>query len=167
MSIRPHAFIASLLLLGGCAGDRGDCPGGDYAGLGRSEASLGLPSSLPSDLCTPAPAHLKAYLDGRDQGLMAYCRGPQGWNDGLTGDAETDFCDEDAFPDYVQAQRLAREHRQFEREADALRREIETLPEDEAGIKRRQLNRVIGEMEAIRGVATIREWVGPHGRGGD
>lgn len=166
MAHRIPALILTLLLLTGCAGDSGDCPGGDYVALGRAHASLGLPAALPSETCTPTSAHLAAYLDGRSEGLIAYCRGPQGWNDGLVGDGEPDLCAEETFPDYVQAQRLAREHRAFEREAESLRREIESLPEEEQGSKRRQLNRISGEMEAIRGVATIREWVGPQARGG-
>lgn len=159
--------LTLVLLLAGCASDSGDCPGGDYTALGREQAGLGLPASLPSDVCTPTPAHLQAYLDGRRQGLIAYCRGPQGWNDGLTGDADPEICVEDDFPDYVQAHRLAREHRQFEREAEALRREIEALPDDATGPQRRQLHRISGEMEAIRGVAVIREWVGPRSRAAD
>jgi hypothetical protein len=165
MTMIRTALPLILLLLAGCAADQGDCPGGDYAALGESEAALGLPATLPSEACTPTAANLEAYADGRRAGLIAYCRGPQGWNDGLTGEAERDFCAEDDFPDYAQAQRLAREHRAFEAEAAALRREIEALPEEEQGIKRRQLNRINGEMEAIRGVATIREWVGPQARG--
>jgi hypothetical protein len=166
--MNPKRLLPLLpLLLVGCATDRGDCPGGDYEALGRKEASLGLAASLPSQTCAPAQAQLAAYLAGRRAGLIDYCRGPQGWNDGLTGDAEPELCPEADFPDYVQARRLAREHRAFEREAEALRHEIEALPEEASGLQRRQLHRIHGEMEAIRGVATIREWVGPQARGGD
>ncbi|HRQ63539.1 MAG TPA: hypothetical protein PKZ76_01515 [Xanthomonadaceae bacterium] len=165
MPMRILALAASLLLLGGCTSDSGDCPGGDYAELGRKEAGLGMAATLPSATCTPGERSLADYLEGRREGLLVYCRGPQGWNDGLVGDAEPDLCPEDDFPDYVQAERLAREHRKFEREAEVLRREIDALPEEETGVQRRQLHRLIGEMEAIRGVATIREWVGPQGRG--
>ncbi|MDW8478735.1 MAG: DUF2799 domain-containing protein [Xanthomonadales bacterium] len=151
-----------LPLLAACAAE--DCPP-DPAALGREEGREGLAASLPSARCPLAGERLLAYQAAYRQGLSGYCSGRRGWIEGQRGREDPAPCRESEHPDFVQALRLGAEYARFATEVEGLRRELQHLPADGQAEAVRRIQRALAEMEAIRGVATVRGWTGSRGDG--
>ncbi len=148
-------FLSLAFALAGCAASQ--CPE-DPVALGRSEGRDGKAPSLPSAACRLPDEQLVAYQLAYRQGLSGYCTGARGWLEGQRGRQDPRPCEEQEHPDFVQALRLGAEYASFATEVERLRREIERLQGEEQNHAIRSMQRALAEMEAIRGVATVRGW---------
>lgn len=146
-------FLAVALTA--CA--RSECPP-DLEAAGLAEGREGQLPSLPNPGCRLRGERLLAYELAYRQGLSGYCTGPRGWIEGQRGRRDPSPCREQEHPDFVQAMRLGAEYAAFATEVETLRREIETRSGEAQDEAIRRIQRALSEMEAIRGVATVRGW---------
>lgn len=90
---------------------------------------------------------------------QAACSAVDGWQDGRAGKGRHDGCAE---TEYVEAHRLGASLHELEVEHRAIARKLADAPGVDAGPQRRRQRQLDNDIEAIRGVATIKGWpLGP------
>ena len=83
------------------------------------------------------------------------CSERNGWDTGRHGQPADAACEQD---DYLEGHRLGEALAGLRTERDALEVRIKTAPKDTIGVLRRQQRQLDVDIEAIRGVATLRGW---------
>ena len=83
------------------------------------------------------------------------CTAVDGWQDGRAGKGRSDGCAE---AEYVEAHRLGASLHELEVEYRDIARKLEAVPGVDAGVKQRRQRQLDNDIEAIRGVATIKGW---------
>lgn len=86
------------------------CKDTDWKRFGKNDGRLGIGEARRARLfrlCKSAgqPADLKAYREGRDEGLVAYCTPERGYRDGRTGRRYQRVCPKSTEPDFLQGYR--------------------------------------------------------------
>jgi hypothetical protein len=83
------------------------------------------------------------------------CDASTAWNDGRTGRIARPGCGEDA---YLEAHRLGEAVHALETERVAIIGELASLDETARAIRLRRQRQIDNDLEALRGIATIRGW---------
>lgn len=86
---------------------------------------------------------------------QAACSAVEGWQDGRAGEGRQDGCAE---AEYVEAHRLGASLHELEVEHRAIARKLAEAPGVDAGAQQRRQRQLDNDIEAIRGVATIKGW---------
>jgi hypothetical protein len=160
------AAVLAVLAISGCATlSERDCRSGDWADIGRTDGTRGLPlreleahrKACARHGVTPDEA---AYRRGRAEGLETYCRPAGGYVAGRSGEAYEDVCPEAAEREFLRAYRDGREIHRLLLDVQELRRRIdeyqiaamsgEYSPEDVTALRFRA-----GD---LAGALRLREW---------
>lgn len=100
-----------VMLLGSCATMSAEqCQAGDWSGQGFADGAAGLTMSRLNDHAEACAEHgitpdASAYGEGREHGLVEYCRPERGFREGRTGSAYAGVC-----PSYLEADFLPAYH---------------------------------------------------------
>ena len=105
----------TALAVSGCAGMNEDqCAASDWAAIGYEDGSNGQPSSRFGSYRKACGKHgvtpdFRAYQEGRDEGLVEYCRPSRGYNLGLSGGRYNGVCDAALEEEFLDAYRVGHE----------------------------------------------------------
>lgn len=86
---------------------------------------------------------------------QAACSAVDGWQDGRAGKGRHDGCGE---AEYVEAHRLGTSLHELEVEHRAIARKLAEAPGVDAGAQQRRQRQLDNDIEAIRGLATVKGW---------
>lgn len=105
----------TALAISGCAGMNEDqCAASDWAAIGYEDGSNGQPSGRFGSYRKACGKHgvtpdFRAYQEGRDEGLVEYCRPSRGYNLGLSGGRYNGVCDVALEEEFLDAYRVGHE----------------------------------------------------------
>lgn len=88
-------------------------------------------------------------------GAMAACGAVDGWQDGRVGKGRADGCDA---AEYVEAHRLGASLLELQTERRAIARKVAAKEVTDVGAQQRRQRQLDNDIEAIRGLATIKQW---------
>lgn len=88
-------------------------------------------------------------------GAMAACAAVDGWQDGRAGKGRADGC---SAAEYVEAHRLGASLLELQAERRAIDAKIAAKTVTDVGAQQRRQRQLDNDIEAIRGLATIKQW---------
>ena len=112
---RVVLFAVAAMAVSGCATMNEDqCVASDWAAVGYEDGSNGYPSNRFGSYRKACAKHgvtpdFRAYQEGRDEGLVEYCRPSRGYNLGVSGASYNGVCDAALEEEFLDAYRLGHE----------------------------------------------------------
>ena len=106
---------AAAFVVSGCASMNEDqCVASDWAAIGYEDGSNGYRSDRFSSYRKACSKHgvtpdFRAYQEGRDEGLLEFCRPRRGYNLGVSGRSYSGVCDAALEEEFLDAYRIGHE----------------------------------------------------------